>query len=65
MSFLVTVETGDMTQVFAIRAGNVGGIDIDDWDETKVVSSPLVFPATLFLLLLPNLLVGGLAIFGL
>ena len=43
MTFFVTVETGDMTQVLASRAGNVGGIEIGGWDETKVVSSPLVF----------------------
>ena len=43
MSFLVTVETDDMTQVLVSRADNVGGIDISGWDETTVVSSPLVF----------------------
>ena len=52
-----------MTQVLASHAGNVGGIDIGGWDETKVVSSPLVFKPTLFLLfLLPSCLVKGLAI---
>ena len=43
MTFLFIVETGDMTQVLASRAGNVGGIDIGGWDRTKVVSSMLVF----------------------
>ena len=64
VSFLVTVETDDMTQVLASptgNAGNVGGIDIGGWGGTSVVSGPLVFQATLFLLLFPNLLVGGLA----
>ena len=32
-----------MTQVLISRAGNVGGIDIGGWDETKVVSNSLVF----------------------
>ena len=31
MTFLVTVETSDMTQVLASRAGNVGGIDTGIW----------------------------------
>ena len=64
MILLVTVEIGDMTQVLASCAGNVGSINIDlgDWDRTRVVSSPLVFQSTLFLLLLPSFLVGGLAI---
>ena len=64
MTFLGTVETGDMTQVLASRAGNVGGIDIGAWGRTRVVSSPLVFQATLSLLLLPTFLVEGLAILG-
>ena len=64
MTLLVTVETGGMTQVLASRAGNVGGMVIGGWEETRVVSSPLVFQATLALLFLPSLLVGGLAIFG-
>ena len=65
MTLLVTVETGDMTQVLASRAGNVGGIDIGGWDGTRVVLSPLVFQATLSLLLLLSLvLVGGLDILG-
>ena len=64
MTFLVTVETGNMTQVLASRAGNVGDIDLGGWDGTRVVSSPLVFQATLALLFLPSLLVGGLAILG-
>ena len=64
MTFLVAVETDDMTQVIASRAGNVGGIDLGSWGGTRVVSSPLVFQATLSLFLLPSLLVGGLAILG-
>ena len=43
MTLLVTVETGNMTQVLASRAGNVGGIDLGGWGGTRVVSSPLVF----------------------
>ena len=46
VTLLVTVETGDMTQVFESpigSAGNVGGIDLGGWDRTKVVSSTLVF----------------------
>ena len=62
VTLLVTVETSDMTQVLASRAGNVGGIDIGGWGRTRVVLSPLVFQATLSLLLLPSFLVRGLAI---
>ena len=54
MTLLDTVETGDMTQVLASRAGNVGSIDISRWDETKVVS----------ILLLPSYLINGPAILG-
>ena len=46
VTFLVTVETGDMTQVFESpigSAGNVRGIDLGGWDRTKVVLSTLVF----------------------
>ena len=43
MTLLVTVETGNMTQVFVSRAGNVRGIDLGGWGGTRVVSSPLVF----------------------
>ena len=43
MILLVTVETGDITQVLASRAGNVEGIDIGGWGKTRVVSSPLMF----------------------
>ena len=43
MALLVRVEAGDMTQVFASRAGNVGGIDHGGWGGTRVVSSSLVF----------------------
>ena len=64
MTLLVTVETGGMTQALASRAGNVGGMVIGGWKGTRVVSSPLMFQATLALLFLPSLLVGGLAIFG-
>ena len=32
MTFLVTVETSDMTQVLASRTGNVGGMDTGVWD---------------------------------
>ena len=59
MTLLVIVETGNMTQVLASRAGNVGGIDLGGWGGTKVVSSPLVFQATLLLPLLPSFSVGG------
>ena len=47
MTLLVLVETGDMTQVLASRAGNVGGIDIGVRDRTRVVLSPLVFTVSL------------------
>ena len=46
MTLFVTVETGDVTQVFESPIGsanNVGGIDLGGWDRTKVVSSTLVF----------------------
>ena len=60
MTLLDTVETGDMTQALASRAGNVGGIVMGGWEGTGVVSSPLVFQTTLALLFLPSFLVGGL-----
>ena len=53
-----------MTQVLASHADNVGGIDISVWGRTRLVLSPLVFQATLSLLLLPSCLVKGLAILG-
>ena len=31
VTFFVTVETSDMTQVLASRAGNVGGMDTGVW----------------------------------
>ena len=31
MTFLVTVETGEMAQVFASRTGYVGGMDTNGW----------------------------------
>ena len=37
VNVLVIVETGNMTQVFASRAGNVGGIDIGGWDLALIV----------------------------
>ena len=40
VTLLVTVETGDMTQVFENPIGsaaNVGGIDISGWGRTRVV----------------------------
>ena len=64
MTFLFTVETGGMTQALTSRAGNVGGMVIGGWERTRVVSSPLVFQATLALFFLPSLLVGGLVILG-
>ena len=64
MTLLVTVETSNMTQVLASCAGNIGGIDLGGWGRTRVISSPLVFQATLSLFLLPSLLVEGLAILG-
>ena len=64
MILLVTVETGDMTQVLASRAGNVGGMVMSGLEGTGVVSSPLVFQATLALLFLPSFLVRGLVILG-
>ena len=60
MTFLVTIETGDMTQVLASHAGNVGKMVMGGWEGTGVVSNPLVFQATLALLFLLSLLVGGL-----
>ena len=54
-----------MTQAFESpteSASSVGGIDLGGWGGTRVVLSPLVFQPTLFLLLLPSFLVGGLAI---
>ena len=59
MTFLVTVETGNMTQVFASRTGNVGDIDLGSEGGTRVVLSPLVFQTTLLLPLLPSFSVGG------
>ena len=62
MTFLVTVEASDMTQVLASRAGNVGGMDTGGWGGTRVVSSPLVFQTTLCLLHPPDFLVTVFAI---
>ena len=59
MTLLVIVETGNMTQVLASRTGNVGDIDLGGWGGTTVVSSSLVFQATLLLFLLPSFSVGG------
>ena len=67
MSLLNVVEAGDLAQSFASptrSAGNVGGINIGGWNGTRVVLSPLVFHATLSLLLLLSFLVGGLDILG-
>ena len=68
MSLLNVVEAGDLAQSFASptrSAGIVGGMNIGGWDRTRVVSSPLVFQPTLFLLLLlSSCLVKGLAILG-
>ena len=41
--FLITVETDDITQVFASHTNNIGGIDIGGWNETSVILSLLVF----------------------
>ena len=43
MTLLVTVETDNMTQLLASRAGNVEDIDLGGWGRSKVISSPLVF----------------------
>ena len=67
MFLLATVVADDLAQNFASltdSAGNIGGIDFGGWEETRVVLSPLVFQATLSLLFLPSLFVGGLAILG-
>ena len=67
MFLLNVVEAGDLAQSFASptrSVGNIGAINIGGWEGTRVVSSPLMFQATLALLFLPSLLVGGLAIFG-
>ena len=47
MTFLFTVEIGNMTQVPASRVGNVGGIDSGVRGRTRVVSSLLVFIVSL------------------
>ena len=53
-----------MTQALASRAGNVGGMVIGGWEETRVVSSLLVFQAMWSLLFFPSLLVKGLVMLG-
>ena len=60
MNLLVTVETGDMTQVVASRAGNVGAMDTGGWG--RVLPSLLL--TTVFPFLLPSFLFRGLAILG-
>ena len=51
VTLLVTVETGDMTQVFESpigSAGNVGGIDLGGWDRTRVFQARLYSPCQQF-----------------
>ena len=65
MTLPVTVETGDMTQVFASPTGsadNVRGIDIGGWGGVGVVLSLLMLEVAMSLFLLPILLVGGLGV---
>ena len=64
MTLLVTVETGNMSQVLATRAGNVGDIDLGGWGGTRVISSPLVFQVTLLLPFLPSFSVGAFSALG-
>ena len=33
MTLLITIETGEMAQVFASRTGYVGGMDTNGWGE--------------------------------
>ena len=63
MTFLVTVETGNMTQVLASRVESVGDIDLSGWGGTRVISSPLVFQAMLLFLLFPSFSVRGFSAF--
>ena len=51
-----------MTQVLESPSATLGAFEIGGWDGTRVVLSPLVFQATLSLLLLPSSLVRGFAI---
>ena len=64
MTFLITVEIDNMTQVLASHAANVGDIDLGSWGGTRVVSSPLVFQATLLFFLLLSFSVGGFSALG-
>lgn len=51
-----------MTVALTSRAGNVGGIGIDDWEEIRVISSSLVFQAVLSLFFFSSFLIKGHAI---
>lgn len=51
-----------MTLALTSRASNVGGIGIDDWEETRVISSSLVFQAVLSLLFFSSFLIEDHAI---
>ena len=65
MSLMITVKIENMTQVLASltkEAGNVRGIEISDWDGTRVVSSLVIFQVILSLLFLPSFLIGDLTI---
>ena len=62
MTLFITIETSGMTQALASHAAIIGGMVIDGWEGTRVVSSPLVFQATLALFFLLSFLVEGLII---
>ena len=61
MALFVTVEIGEMTQVLASRAGNVGSMDIGSWD--RVFLGLLMIEATLLLFLFLKAFLGGLTFF--
>ena len=54
MTFLVTVEAGNMIQVLASPTGSAGRADTGDWDGVF----PSLLLTTVFLFLLPSFLVG-------
>ena len=65
MFLLNVVEADDLAQSFASptrSVGNIRAINIGGCEETRVISSPLMFQATLAFFFLPSLLVGGFTI---
>ena len=57
MIILITVETNNITHIFASYARNIGDIDLGNWNGIKIILSLLVFQVTLVLPLHPSFFV--------